>query len=183
MKDQAEKNAVKSTAKIYIAGTHVFRPNALEYRDQLRRLCEQYGFESVVPVDKEPIDDLEPEEKAMKIFYANEGLIRSADLIVADLNPFRGLEPDSGTVFECGFGYALGKRLYGYISDGRSMFDKLRPGIDDTTGTYSDGMTVENFGLPLNLMLSVPVKLVVGTFEDCLKRAREDFLPNETTSH
>ncbi|WP_248928806.1 nucleoside 2-deoxyribosyltransferase [Paenibacillus hamazuiensis] len=162
--------------KIYLAGVHVFRPDAVQYGRELRELCRAYGFEGLYRLDKEPLDNLSGPDTAKMIFYANVGLIRVADILIADLNPFRGYEPDSGTVFECGLGYALNKKLYGFISDGRTMYDKLAHAINPQTGTFKDGMAVENFGLPLNLMLSIPVHLVVGSLEECLKRVRSDLL-------
>jgi len=163
-------------AKIYIAGCHVFRPDADEYGLKLRKLCERYGFDGMYPKDNEPVGHLGKREIAALIFRLNEEAIREADIVVADLNPFRGQEPDSGTSFECGFGYALGKRLYGYVSDGRSMRERLAGSIDEQTGLHADGMKVEDFDLSLNLMLSVSMKIVVGDFEACLRQVRSDIL-------
>jgi hypothetical protein len=36
----------------------------------------------------------------------------------------------------------------------------------------NQGMAIENFGLPLNLMLAVPAMIVVGGMEECLKQLR-----------
>ncbi|MFB5677136.1 nucleoside 2-deoxyribosyltransferase [Paenibacillus terreus] len=164
--------------KVYLAGFHVFRPDAVEYGRAMREACGPYGFEGLFPLDKESYDNLGKKDTAAMIFHANEGLIREADIIMADLNVFRGAEPDSGTVFECGFGYAIGKKLYGYTSDGRPMKDRLAGSIDPGTGLCSDGMHVEDFGLPLNLMLSVPMTIVTGWLEQCLVRARQDYYGN-----
>lgn len=76
-------------------------------------------------------------------------------------------------------GRAYGKRLYGYLDDFRSMVDKLRTGYgiiitDDNRVVDKDGLAIEEFDLPLNLMLSVPVRLVQGGFEDCVKLVRRD---------
>ncbi|WP_201281152.1 MULTISPECIES: nucleoside 2-deoxyribosyltransferase [Paenibacillus] len=160
---------------IYLAGFHVFRPDAVEEGRRMRESCRRYGFEGLFPLDKENYDNLGQKETAAMIFHANDGLIREADIVMANLNPFRGAEPDSGTVFECGLGYALGKKLYGYIADGRSMSERLRASIDPTTELYSDGMHVENFDLPLNLMLAVPMDIVIGGLEECLLKARIDY--------
>ncbi|AJY75235.1 nucleoside 2-deoxyribosyltransferase [Paenibacillus beijingensis] len=167
-------NAKQKRPKAYLAGFEVFRPDAAEYGKRMKALCEQYGLEGLYPLDKEiqPLPDRTDTAKA--IFEGNIRLIDKADLIIANLNPFRGVEPDSGTVFECGYGYARGKKLYGYIADGREQQQKLRADIDPAAGTYKDGMTVENFGLPLNLMLAIPMEIVAGTFEDCLRKAAQD---------
>lgn len=160
---------------IYLAGFHVFRPDAVEEGQRMRESCRRYGFEGLFPLDKENYDNLGPMDTAAMIFHANEGLIREAEIIMANLNPFRGAEPDSGTVFECGLGYALGKKLYGYVTDGRSMRERLGASIDPDTRLYSDGMHVEDFDLPLNLMLAVPMDIVIGGLEECLLKAGKDY--------
>ncbi|WP_400246764.1 nucleoside 2-deoxyribosyltransferase [Niallia sp. JL1B1071] len=164
----------QSILKIYLAGFHVFHPESLTIRTRMINLCEKYGYRGLYPSDNEPIDNLQREEQATMIFYSNEGLIRECDVIVANLNPFRGNEPDSGTVFECGLGYGLGKKLYGYIDNGQSMKERLSADVDKKTGLYKEGMFIEDFNLPLNLMLSIPMTIVVGTLEDCLEKMAED---------
>lgn len=162
--------------KVYMAGFEVFRTDAVELGKQMKELCEAYGFEGIFPLDK----DIKPSptkwETAQAIFAGNVKLVQKADIIIANLNPFRGHEPDSGTVFECGLGYAMNKKLYGFVSDKRTQAEKLLPGIDSQTGLYQDGMQVENFELPTNLMLSVPLTMVEGGLEDALKQARQDLL-------
>ncbi|MBW5447570.1 nucleoside 2-deoxyribosyltransferase [Cohnella sp. CFH 77786] len=162
--------------KIYMAGFEVFRDDAAETGLRMKRLCEEYGFEGIFPLDKDIKPLPEKWETAKAIFEGNLRLIEKSDLIIANLDPFRGNEPDSGTVFECGYAYGLGKKLYGFLSDGRTMAEKLMPGIDQSSGLYKDGMRVEDFGLPTNLMISVPSTIVEGTLEDALKRARKDLL-------
>ncbi len=168
--------------KVYMAGFEVFQTDAAETGSRMKRLCVEYGFEGIFPLDK----DIKPQPDklgtAKAIFEGNIKLIEKADLIIANLNTFRGKEPDSGTVFECGFGYGLGKKLYGFLSDKRTMAEKLLPGMDAVSGLYKDGMRVEDFGLPTNLMLSIPVTIVEGTLEDALRQARMDLIvPHEET--
>jgi len=81
-------------------------------------------------------------------------MIKNADYVLANLNSFRGFEPDSGTVFEVGFATALGKTVVGYSSDIRPMIERLREyqSLDIEQTTDKDGLIVENFGLPNNLM-------------------------------
>jgi len=169
-----KEDQTKPSLKIYLAGFHVFHPDSLIIRTRMINLCEKYGYRGLYPSDNEPIDNLQKEEQATMIFYSNEGLIRECDIIVANLNPFRGNEPDSGTVFECGLGYGLGKKLYGYIDNGQSMKERLIVDVDKKTGLYKDGMFIEDFNLPLNLMLAIPMTIVVGSLEDCLKKLAED---------
>ena len=140
--------------KIYLAGFDVFCPDAIERGAAMKQLCEEYGFEGLFPLDNVCST---PEE----IFMSNTAMIRSCDIVAANMNCFRGFEPDSGTAFELGFAYSLGKQLYCYMNDTRPMADKL--GLVDKKGMY-----VENFGMPLNLMLSVPSIIVRGDLKDCL---------------
>ena len=81
---------------------------------------------------------------------------------------FRGEEPDSGTCFELGYAYAKGKRLYGYLSESRTLREKLGE-------TDKGGYCVENFGLPVNLMLGVAATLVAGDFTACVQKIAADF--------
>lgn len=146
--------------KVYLAGFDVFRSDAQVYGASCKMLCAQYGLEGLYPLDNES-------DRAEDIFAGNLALIDRCDVIAARLDPFRGSEPDSGTSFELGYAYARGKRLYGYLADGRALREKL--GEKDTMG-----FSVEDFEFPVNLMLAVPAVLVSGDLEDCLRRIEED---------
>lgn len=143
--------------KIYIAGFDVFRPDALARMEQQREILRTYGLEGLFPLDNEAGD-------AEEIYRGNIGMIERCDIVVANLNPFRGEEPDSGTAFEVGYACCAGKRVYGYLSEGRTLREKLGA-FDD------DGYAVEDFDLPVNLMLGMSVKIICGSFEDCIRTA------------
>lgn len=146
--------------RIYIAGFDVFRKDAAEHGIACKELCASYEIGGLYPFDNEA-------ETACGIFCGNLALIDACDAVCANLNPFRGCEPDSGTCFELGYAYAKGKRLYGYLSDDRTLRQKL--------GTADEnGFLVEDFDLPVNLMLGVPATLVRGTFADCVRRIAAD---------
>jgi nucleoside 2-deoxyribosyltransferase len=166
--------------KIYLAGFDVFYPDAVERAEGMKALCARYGFEGRFPADVS-IDPtgLTPAELAAAIFRRDAELVRECDIVAANLYPFRGAEPDSGTCFELGLAYGLGKTLYGYAPGG-TMAERISEHHAPVTTTEdgrtvdSTGMTVENFGSPINLMISVPSTIVVGGLEDCLKRIRAD---------
>jgi nucleoside 2-deoxyribosyltransferase len=153
--------------KIYLAGPDVFRPDALTWADEARTLLLQYGHHALIPLDNK-------ETTAEGIFKANIALIAEADAVIANLNPFRGLEPDSGTAFEVGCAIALGKRVIGYLSDARPVVDKLAEhfggSLDRTKDRPTDpnGMFIENFDLPLNLMLGVSCEIIEGGLKQVL---------------
>lgn len=151
--------------RIYLAGPDVFRPDAARWADEARRLCADFGHAALVPLDNE-------ETTAAGIFRANVQLLRAADAVLANLNPFRGLEPDSGTCVEVGYALALGKPVIGYLADGRSLRERVAAGGDltDRDGLPVDdtGLRIEDFGLPVNLMLAVPARIVVGGLREAL---------------
>ncbi|MCR3850158.1 nucleoside 2-deoxyribosyltransferase [Pseudomonas aeruginosa] len=160
---------------IYLAGPDVFRPDAEAHGETLKALCAEFGFVGLYPLDHAlPADIREPAAQAAWIYRANVGLIERADCVLANLNFFRGGEPDSGTAFEVGYATALGKPVYGYVDDAGSYAERIRRHAPELIGEDPtrdrDGMTLEEFGLPLNLMLAVPATLVVGDAEQALRQ-------------
>lgn len=143
--------------KLYIAGPDVFRHDAPAWAAGVRALCRDAGHEALIPIDGD-------ESTAAGIYRNNLRLIEAADAVLANLNPFRGAEPDSGTCVEVGYALALGKPVIGYLEKLEPLRDRLAASGPDVDGRYRDaeGRAVEDFGLPLNLMLAVPVRLVQG---------------------
>lgn len=153
--------------KLYLAGPDVFRPDAAQWADRVRTLCREAGHEALVPLDG-------VETTAAGIYHANIGQILAADAVLANLNAFRGCEPDSGTCVEVGFALALGKPVIGYLNSAETIVERvgrIQSGISqasDGRPVDRDGLHVEDFGLPLNLMLAVPVRLVTGGLAEAL---------------
>ena len=111
---------------IYLAGPDVFRPDAEAHGETLKALCAEFGFVGLYPLDHAlPADIREPAAQAAWIYRANVGLIERADCVLANLEPFRGSEPDSGTAFEVGYALALGKPVYAYLSDAGAYAERL----------------------------------------------------------
>jgi nucleoside 2-deoxyribosyltransferase len=156
--------------KIYLAGPDVFRPDVTEWAESVRDLCRRYGFEALLPVDH---NETTPE----KIYQSNIDLIRKAQIVVANLDPFRGPEPDSGTAFELGYALALGKKICGYVTRLETVAQRVDvaenrsepPAPYGEKLTDRNGLMIENFGLPCNLMLSIPAHIVEGGLEACLQ--------------
>lgn len=113
------------------------------------------------------------------IFEADTELIHQCDIVIANMNEFRGKEPDSGTVWECGYAHALGKEIYLYVDSDYCFHKKfetdklhydndLKAHIDDAGMIVADCFKV----MPVNLMLGCANDGIIhGSFEDCLKVA------------
>lgn len=155
--------------KVYFAGPDVFSRSYGAFKTMVVADCVELGLEPLFPGDE--VTGTDP----AAIFRDNLALIDRADVVVANLNPFRGTEPDSGTVFELGYAYARGKRLFGYVEIEETTVDRLER-IDGPTTRYGSdvldrqGNKVESFGLPMNLMVCVPAVLVTGSVRECLVR-------------
>ena len=150
--------------RIYVAGFDVFYPDWKEKRNFVyQELCSKYGFE--MQAQKAAAD--EGKTLGERIFLKNIHYLDNCEYVVANLNTFRGMEPDSGTCFEIGYAYALGKKIYGYLDDGRTMLEKVGDRAD------ANGFTVEDFDLPVNLMLGCSMTVVTGDLEHCLRVIRD----------
>ena len=153
--------------KIYLAGPDVFEKDAIAQGAALKKLCNDFGFEGLFPLDNVIKED-NPAKMAEAIRVGNIELIRQADLVMANLTPFRGFEPDSGTVYEVGFAEALGKPVFGYTSDLSALKDRLivHQKLNKDTMLCLDGKLIEDFGLSHNLMFSHT--LVASDARSCL---------------
>jgi len=163
--------------RIYLAGPDVFRPDALAQGQALKALCAEQGCEGLFPLDNAlPAELREPQAQAAWIYRANVALIEQADGVLANLDFFRGAEPDSGTCFEVGYAVARGKPVVGYVPEQGSLAERIRARHPEWVGAGlldRDGWTLEEFGLPLNLMLAVSAPIVVGGPEVALAVLRE----------
>jgi nucleoside 2-deoxyribosyltransferase len=155
--------------QVYLAGPSVFRPNAKAHLAELAALCERHGLNPLLPTDD--CGGSMDEPLARRIYAANTRMLRSADAVLADLQEWRGHEPDSGTAFEVGFAAALGLPIVGYGASEGSYAERVsrtRPCERDTHGTLREcasQMAVEDFGMPLNLMLGCSAVLVASAEE------------------
>ncbi len=153
----SSENEQGNVKKVYLAGWDVFRPDAVEEGKYLKSLCEEYGFEGLYPLDNE-CDN--PED----IYKGNLELLKQADYVIANVNAFRGSEPDSGTSFEIGYATATGKPVVTYLEETRPMIEWVKD---------ENGYSIENFGFPVNLMIAEGTVVVNGDAEDALKKLRE----------
>ncbi len=151
-----------SLARIYLAGPEVFWPDALGLG---RRKCQRAaaaGFEGVFPLDQTlDLGGLTKHEQARRISLANEALMRTCDLLIANLTPFRGASMDAGTAFEVGFMRALGRPVLGYTNaapDYRDRAADYRSRGIPTGDCDGDGVEIEDFDLAENLMIAISIE-------------------------
>ncbi len=160
--------------KIYIAGPDVFDKDSIQIGQKYIKLCKKYGYKGLYPLDN-VIDFNQKKQKiAQDIFLANKEMIDSCDIVIANLNSFRGKESDSGTAWECGYATALGKKVYGYLYR-KSFYHEQFLDNEKLAGKYGytdlQGKTIEDFDYPVNLMIACSLEeIIVGGFEDVLKR-------------
>lgn len=137
--------------RIYLAGPDVFRPDAVERGEYLKRLCAEHGMVGMYPFDNAVPEGLAGVEAAKWISQANMDMIRQCTGVLINLEHFRGKEPDSGTAFEFGMAIALGKPVYAYFKNQGTLRDQIP---HNEAGADADGFHVEDFGLSRNLMMA-----------------------------
>lgn len=107
----------------------------------------------------------------MDIFEADAAMIKEADIVIANLNRFRGKEADSGTVWECGYAHGLGKKVYGYMNTDTAYIEQFeKPKEEDRMFWDKEDRFIEDFDHPINLMIACSCKKILkGSFEAVLK--------------
>ncbi|TXI06869.1 MAG: nucleoside 2-deoxyribosyltransferase [Rhizobium sp.] len=186
--------------RAYLAGPEVFLPNAREILDRKIVLARNYGFTPVSPGDLAVPETETRRQRGLAISAINESLMSSADLIIANLTPFRGVGADVGTIFELGFMCARGCPAFAFSNCVENHFERasrlyggeirLAP---DGRHRGPDGLALENFDMVDNLMIDGGIASRGGTiitrevapeqrfedlsaFEECLRVAAERLL-------
>lgn len=168
-------------AVVYVAGPDIFKRNASEIYGGYVALCKQYGVECLYPND----DTIEPadtrEAFALNIYRANINMIGRCDIVLANVEPFRGPSMDVGGAFEIGHARAVGKPVVGFTPEPlnayfqrlKDYYGEIEPG-DMGFRSKSDGILLEDFGLTENLMIAHALDGPVQTgFEQALQHALE----------
>jgi nucleoside 2-deoxyribosyltransferase len=142
--------------KIYLAGPDVFLPDAVEIGRRKAAICARHGMTGLYPLDNAV--DLTAPDASLAIFKGNEAMMDAADAIIANLTPFRGPSADAGTVYELGYMAGRGKLCLAYSNDPAIYAERVARlfAVAKTESGHlidGDGLTVEDFGLPDNLMM------------------------------
>ncbi|AVQ84307.1 nucleoside 2-deoxyribosyltransferase [Variovorax sp. PMC12] len=159
--------------RVYLAGPDVFRRDAAARFALLTEACDRLGLQALTPSDGLMPAWFTLDEIARGICKENMELIRQSRGVIANLAPFRGLEPDSGTVFEVGVAVAMGLPVIAYGVPAGAYADRVGDALELTRaedGTLRDpeGCIVEDLGLPLNLMISCSVRIAASA-DDAIK--------------
>lgn len=93
--------------KVYLAGPDVFRPDAVEHGKELVKLASQFEMEGLYPLDNEITFTGNKYSDGHTIALANMDMIQRCDIVLANLEPFRGPSADTGTVWECAYAKGL----------------------------------------------------------------------------
>ena len=179
-----------SMLSIYFAGPDLFdRATWPDHVAQIRQICANLHVNPLFPISDTPISGLGVERPGASrdgraVRDACLRAIDHADGVVANLTPFRGAEPDSGTVVEAFYAaFVKGMPTVGYIdwSDPRIDVRELygpdgKPLMDGDTIIDRHGRVIEQFGLPINLMIATTVHTLIeghANREPLLHRAIE----------
>lgn len=132
--------------RAYLAGPDVFLPNAAAHAAAKVAICARHGIQGLPP-----LDDDEP-RGWRGIFASCLRLMDAADIVIANLTPFRGASADSGTLVELGWFLGRGKPVFGY-SNCAKLFAERSRGISESLPDPVPGLQLEGFGLADNLMV------------------------------
>jgi nucleoside 2-deoxyribosyltransferase len=146
--------------KIYLAGPEVFLPDAVSVGKIKQELCRRYGFTGLFPLDNEVhASPAMPLSKA--IFDGNIAMLDEADIVLANLTPYRGISADVGTVFEVGYGFARAKPVFGYSNSRVPFIERVVAFVGGVLEPRPDGrlyagdrLAVEDFDRFDNLMIA-----------------------------
>lgn len=171
--------------KAYVAGPDVFREDAREHLEEVRELLSRYDITALIPLDNdETLDFSDRVGTAAKIYKANLKMIEAADVVLANIQPFRGDHMDPGTAFEIGYAVALGKPVHVYTTyAGSRLVERIEGVFKDGCHFDQSGMLIEDFDMTENLMITVPASSISETIEDAIlsikREARLRVVPDD----
>lgn len=169
----------KKTPLIYLAGFERYEADGKEKFEVMKEICRKYGYEAVSPLDmasgvtKTETDN--PYIWAANMFDNYQQHVRNCDIIIANLNDYRGYEINNDVGFECGMGFQLGKTLYGYMDNTDKLIHKIPHMGQENEYRDQTGSNVEDFDYPANLMFSCSMKIFKGTFEKVIEGIVKDY--------
>ena len=140
--------------RAYLAGPDVFLPDAARHARVKAAICARHGIEGCPPLNEDAgaLAAL-PDDAAWRAIYAKDvAMMEAADLVIANLTPFRGASADAGTLVELGWFLGRGKPVFGYSNAAAGFAERSRALLAVQPDPVP-GLAVEGFGLPDNLMI------------------------------
>ncbi|NOR16371.1 nucleoside 2-deoxyribosyltransferase [candidate division WOR-3 bacterium] len=102
---------------VYLAAP-LFSDAECDFNSMLSDELEGIGMSVFLPQEHSNDSNSEQDARQESIFSKNVAAIDKADILVAVLD---GVDVDSGTAWEIGYAYALGKPVYGLRTDFRTL--------------------------------------------------------------
>ena len=138
----------------YLAGPDVFLPDAPAQAARKSAICARHGITALPPLN-EDVASLASmaEAEAWRVIFAKDlAMMERADLVIANLTPFRGASADAGTLVELGWFLGRGRPIFAY-SNSATPFAARSAALLAAVPDPMPGLTVGGFGLPDNLMI------------------------------
>lgn len=157
---------------VYLADFEMFLPTCEETVKYWKETCDRYGFIGIFPGEGEKVEP--GEDFFRRVFEHDCNWMYKCDVCFAQLDDWRGHEPDSGTLFE--IGYFIGKDLpsYGFYTGGKKLIERDIPKKEEDGVFYDDkGYLIEDKGSSFDNILNL-IK-IADSFEDMCRMARKDF--------
>lgn len=138
----------------YLAGPDVFLPNAPAHAARKVAICAAHGITALPPLNEDigSLHEMEEHHAWRSIFTKDVVMMERADLVIANLTPFRGASADAGTLIEVGWFLGRGLPIFGY-SNSATPFAERSAALVARIPDAMPGLSVEGFGLPDNLMI------------------------------
>ncbi len=172
--------------KVYLAGPDIF---CMDWPNMARSsidLCLQYGLQALLPIPPElpsgpGVTEPGSRDLSAQIFGNCCTLLRQSQAVIANLTPYLGSEPDSGTVIECALAYSWGIPVFGYSNEPNHEKSLHVNQTEDGRNLCHNGRTWvwrENFGLSHNLMVHGVCCDIVNSLESALQLASNHLNPH-----
>jgi nucleoside 2-deoxyribosyltransferase len=167
--------------KVYLAGPDCFAADASRRYDSMKKKAAACGLEAISPLDSEV--NIHSPDILKTIFRINIQDIEEADVVLANVEAFRGTCVDDGTAFELGYAFAKAKKILVYTPDSTTpMKDRIAKELAEETKAkwlkkeeyprLEDFPGCKNPG-PVNLMITEAVRSTEGgaiakSFDECI---------------
>lgn len=156
-------------------------PESIDRHEWMKKVLGEAGFDAVTPTDRNPaVPDLgqmgDPVAEAYNRFDNYQQHIRDCDIFLAVLDDHRGYEVDADVAFESGTCYMLeGKKMYGYMEDGRGMAARTCSVVRDGESYDINGWSTEGDPFPVNMMYGRTPIFNGMSFTEAVARIKEEY--------